>query len=116
MIKQDRTNKITVNETLKTKNERLGFFGTINLYYQSSKQAEKSWTSAFITLMELSNLQPKVIRRFLDSKAGRHLADTCIDSKTTVAETIKKEWQKKYFKIEVFHKTYKIDDEKFYEE
>ncbi len=84
-------NKIKIKkEVLPTKNEGWGFWGTTNNDYLI-KETEKRWTEAFITLLELTKKEPERVRRFLDSRSGRHLADACYDQNTTVEETIKKQ-------------------------
>ncbi len=104
-------------KVLPTKNEGWGFWGTTSTQNNRSYEVtEKRWAEAFITLLELSKISPERIRRFLDSRSGRHLADACYDKNSTVAETIKNQWQHSWFKREVFHKAYTVSDEEYYEE
>ena len=98
-----------MTKVLETKNESWGFYGTTKMEYTES-QTNKRWQEAFTTLIKLSNLQPEVIRRFLDSKYGRHLADSCYNA--DIPDTIKDQW--KWIKKEIFLKDYKKPDEEFY--
>lgn len=97
-------------EIPKTQNERYGFYGATRCDYPP-KQTEKRWAIAFTALKELSNLPDDVIRRFLDSKAGRYLANSCFDE-DDVESIIKNQWER--FKKEIFSKEYKVSDEEFY--
>lgn len=99
-------------EVLETLNKEYGFYGTTRQNYPPT-QTEKRWAETFTTLKELSNLQDEVVRRFLDSKAGRHLADNCYD-KDDVVNIVKTQWQCKDFRIEIYRREYKVSDEEFY--
>ena len=96
---------------LETKNEGWGFYGTTKMECNESQTKER-WTEAFTTLIKFSNLQPEVIRRFLDSKYGRHLADACY--KNDVEKVIKEWWKKGWIPKEIFLKNYQQPDEEFY--
>ncbi|KKP40327.1 MAG: hypothetical protein UR30_C0005G0108 [Candidatus Peregrinibacteria bacterium GW2011_GWC2_33_13] len=100
-----------MTEIQKTKNKKWGFYGTIKHDCTTKKEVEKKWAEAFITLKELSDLPNDIIRRFLDSQAGRHLADRCYDQ-GEVANTIRKEWDG--FKRTIFSREYEVSDEEFY--
>ena len=66
-----------------TQNETWGFFGTM---VQVGKDAQAEWTKAFAFIKSLNAkvhgkaVSDEEIRGFLDSKAGRHLADAVYDT------------------------------------
>lgn len=93
-----------------TKNEDYGFYGTTRSDYPPT-QTEKRWAVAFTTLKKLSKLPNDVIRRFLDSRSGKHLASSCFDE-DDVANIIKTQW--KWLQKELFSKDYEVSDEEFY--
>lgn len=97
----------------KTKNEKWGFYGTICRNY-SKEEAEKKWAEAFTTLKKLSGLPGDVIRRFLDSQRGRHIADSCYDLDEKAANIIKNQW--KHLQKEIFLEEFKVSDKEFYRE
>lgn len=100
-----------MTKVLETKNESWGFFGTTNVRY-SYKQTQEKWDEAFKILVKLSGLSAEIVRRYLDSKAGRHLADACYESDIT--KVIKEWWNKNWIQKEIFLKDYQKPDEEFY--
>lgn len=62
-----------------TQNKNWGFWGKTEMKYLPSETLER-WDIAFSTLERLSNFEPDVIRRFLDSEAGRELAEQCFNA------------------------------------
>jgi len=100
-----------MTKVLNTKNEGWGFYGTTKMEYPED-QTDKRWEEAFNILLKLSNLAPEVIRRFLDSKYGRHLADACY--KNDVEQVIKEWWKKGWIPKEISLKDYKKSDKEFY--
>lgn len=70
-------------QTPTTRNEDYGFFGTIALDL-GSDFAEDFWEAAVETVAERSGVQNlEVVRDYLDSRAGRHLADLVISRYTS---------------------------------
>lgn len=68
-------------KTLKTMNPQGGFFGTIQRNTCNTKSTEKIWISAVKRLQKLyPNKSEKEIVEFLDSRVGRHFADSIVDS------------------------------------
>lgn len=83
--------KIMKTEILKTGNQDWGFFGTTKTNY-SDKETQKRWNEAFKTLIKLSGKPAIDIREYLDSRSGRHLADS------SYKENVKEIIEKNYFK------------------
>lgn len=73
---------------MNTNNTSWGFWGTME---NSDKDAKTEWSKAFDFIKSLcSNVDGKLvtdheIRGFMDSKAGRHLADGVVDMGTIQA-------------------------------
>lgn len=112
-IKIELTKKL-YEEVLPTKNADHGFYGQTAKDYSSKKGAEKRWAEAFVLLRALSNFKPEIIRRYLDSKAGQHLADD-IYNKDLRSKIIRK-WEKVRIQDDLYSSDYKVSDEMFYEE
>lgn len=93
-----------------SKNLTWGFYGTTLSNYPKS-QTETRWEEALTIIQELSGESPEVVRRYLDSRAGRHLADRCYneDVKTTI-EQVFETWIKR----EIKHPEYDKADKDFY--
>lgn len=100
-----------MEKILKSKNKERGFYGTTKLDY-SEKETNRRWTQAFRILAQLSNLSSSIIRRYLDSREGRHLATACINN--DLAKVILDKWEKGSIPEEIFLKDYKKSDDEFY--
>jgi len=98
------------NNILKTQNKEWGFWGTTNINY-SEKTTEKRWNDAFEILMQLSGKSAEDIREFLDSREGRHLADSCINIKN-IKQAILEQYFKWIDKTLFEDKKYRIKIEK----
>lgn len=64
---------------LPTENEGWGFFGTSLNYVDGTPKAEQFWEIASKVLAKERHWNPKQVRDWLDSKSGRHFADTVSD-------------------------------------
>ena len=64
---------------LPTENEAWGFFGTSLDHIDGVPQAEKFWDIASRLLAKERHWNPTKVRDWLDSKSGRHFADTVSD-------------------------------------
>jgi hypothetical protein len=64
--KNDMTN---ATQTLATKNEDWGFWGTMN------EHATTAWPIASTAIAAATGCEPEQVRAFLDSRHGRHFAD-----------------------------------------
>lgn len=69
-------------ETLPTKNEEWGFYGTIK---GSPKQRDRAFASACRHYMTVYGLDAIDARNLLDSRFGRHLADALTNPNTDLA-------------------------------
>ncbi|HIV65341.1 MAG TPA: hypothetical protein H9991_03685 [Candidatus Mailhella excrementigallinarum] len=58
--------------TLKSENERYGFYGTMSL----DGCADAAWEIAMTLIAEDTGADPEEARAFLDSRWGRHFADS----------------------------------------
>lgn len=84
---------------LPTQNPTYGFWGTVALHHPA--EISRIWEEAFTQLsaLEGSKATPEGVQYFLDSRHGRHFADTvldgCTEGKTAeaVAAAIK-DWQR----------------------
>jgi hypothetical protein len=63
---------------LKTENEGYGFYGTIWTAFNSQTAADRAWELAFTKIQELTGMTPEQVLTFLDSRHGRHLADSAV--------------------------------------
>ncbi len=61
--------------TLKSENESYGFYGTMSL----DGCAKAAWAAAMTAIAEDTGAEPDYVRAFLDSRWGRHFADTVHD-------------------------------------
>jgi hypothetical protein len=61
--------------TLPTQNEDWGFYGTIS----HKTDPAPAWAAAFLALTKATGAAPEGVRDFLDSRHGRHFADTVTD-------------------------------------
>lgn len=66
-------NKLTV---LASQNEDWGFFGSIRHHFENQPEA---WAAAFLAVAEATGCAESAVRGFLDSRHGRHFADTVAD-------------------------------------
>ena len=64
---------------LPTNNEAWGFFGTSLDHIDGVPQAEKFWDITSKVLAKERGWNPTKVRDWLDSKSGRHFADTVSD-------------------------------------
>lgn len=64
---------------LPTDNEGWGFFGTSLDYVDGTPKAEMFWEIASKVLAKERGWNPVKVRDWLDSKSGRHFADTVSD-------------------------------------
>lgn len=98
------------SKILKTQNEEWGFWGTtLNNY--NEKKTQKRWNEAFEILLTLSGKSSEEIREYLDSRSGRHLANSCNEGKDvqkTILENYYK-WIDKDLFEEEDKKDYKIE-------
>lgn len=89
---------MTNQNTLKTKNEGYGFYGTIG----RRCDADRAWAAALLGIVDATDCSHKAARWFLDSTHGRHFADEVVGFladgrahttvETAIAEAILK-WQ-----------------------
>ena len=73
----------------KSENESWGFFGTIHDY--NPETTKKAWDIAILAIYNATGLSLTDCQIFLDSRHGRHFADTAIDAMTNgkpVAEAV----------------------------
>jgi len=56
-----------------TQNDAWGFFGTMN------EHAEAAWPLAMATVAKATNQPMETVRSFLDSRFGRHFADSVLN-------------------------------------
>lgn len=61
--------------TLKSENERYGFYGAMS----PDGRADAAWAAAMTAIAEETGAEPDYVRAFLDSRWGRHFADTVHD-------------------------------------
>lgn len=67
-------------QILPSDNTAWGFYGTISHALQDAKGTEAVWNTIFAMLMsEYPDASSQAIREFLDSKYGRHFADSVVD-------------------------------------
>lgn len=71
--------KYLSESVLPTENEGYGFFGTSLDHIDGVPQAEKFWEIASKVLAKERGWNPTKVRDWLDSKSGRHFADTVSD-------------------------------------
>ena len=63
-----------------TRNEAWGFYGTIDqIRNDLAADPAKAWPIAFETISEATKASPEGVRDFLDSRYGRHFADSVAD-------------------------------------
>jgi len=68
-------------QVLPTENESWGFYGTLSQSMPDTVQMNDIWVAAFKAFLEVyPGIDSKVVREFLDSKGGRHFADSIMDS------------------------------------
>jgi hypothetical protein len=63
----------STTQILPTQNEAWGFFGTMSTVGENPAEA---WNEAFRQITQATGNSPEGIRDFLDSRDGRHFADT----------------------------------------
>jgi hypothetical protein len=63
----------TTNQIPATSNESWGFFGTMN------EHAEAAWPIAMRAVAEATSQSLETVRIFMDSRYGRHFADSVLD-------------------------------------
>ena len=64
----------TTNQIPGTQNEDWGFWGAMN------EQAESAWPLAMTAISDATNQPLESVRRFIDSRHGRHFADDVLNA------------------------------------
>ena len=68
---------MTSTTILPTRNEAWGFYGTIDqIRNDLAADPAKAWPAAFEAIAEATGASPEGVRDFLDSRYGRHFADS----------------------------------------
>lgn len=76
-------------QKLKTTNPQWGFFGTIQKSINSIKRTERIWDAAVKRLQELHpDKSGNEIVEFLDSRVGRHFADSIVNDKNKLSASV----------------------------
>lgn len=58
---------------IQTRNPRYGFYGVM---LEQGENADEAWSAALLGITSLTNCDDESVRDFLDSRLGRHFADT----------------------------------------
>ena len=65
---------------LPTRNEAWGFWGTMaRVTNDIAADPRKAWPAAFVAISDATDATPEGVRDFLDSRHGRHFADSVVD-------------------------------------
>lgn len=70
---------MTSQTTLDTRNPDWGFFGTVSRDEPNGRCADAAWDAAFAAIAKETGCGGQGVRDFLDSRHGRHFADTVLD-------------------------------------
>jgi CO/xanthine dehydrogenase Mo-binding subunit len=73
------------NKILKTENETWGFYGTMST---AGEDADQAWEIAMQLIAHETGCSNEAVRRFLDSRDGRHFADQVSSRRGHLADRI----------------------------
>lgn len=73
-------------KTLDTRNPDWGFFGTVSRDETNGQCADAAWNPAFAAIAAETGCAETGVRDFLDSRQGRHFADTVLDGWLTAGD------------------------------
>ena len=106
--KSPKLNKFKLDEDVKvlpSQNKAWGFYNELYTIYDGDMdKIKKTWNEMFEILLKLTSKDSKSVRDFLDSKAGRYLADEFYNDIKN--GNLKKAFEKKY-DVDKFNKAYK---------
>lgn len=68
------------NLILTTENKEWGFWGTMASCLGDRGTPRHAWDTAFVCILGATGADADSVRAFLDSKHGRHFADTVLDA------------------------------------
>lgn len=68
-----------MTEILETQNKEWGFWGTTKNIVRTKRKTQKAWNEAFKLITDIANFTPEETLELLDSRWGRHTADSFYD-------------------------------------
>ncbi len=74
-------------KVLETENKDWGFWGTAQSYLNDKKDMEKLWNETAKLIQKNSGLAPEETQKLMDSRWGRHTADSYMEEIRTNVET-----------------------------